>query len=41
LVVRAADQNKPWVAKLVKAYQSDEVKQYINSQFKGSVIAAW
>ena len=41
LVVRAVDQNKPWVAKLVKAYQSDEVKQYINSQFKGSVIAAW
>jgi D-methionine transport system substrate-binding protein len=41
LAVRAADQGKPWVAKLVKAYHSDEVKQYIDSQFKGSVIAAW
>ncbi len=41
LAVRIADQNKPWVAKLIKAYHSDEVKQYISSEFKGSVIAAW
>jgi D-methionine transport system substrate-binding protein len=41
LVVRTADQGKPWVAQLIKAYHSDEVKQYIDSQFKGSVIAAW
>ncbi|MGI4813479.1 MAG: MetQ/NlpA family ABC transporter substrate-binding protein [Janthinobacterium lividum] len=41
LAVRSADQKKPWVAKLVKAYHSDTVKQYINTEFKGSVIATW
>ena len=41
LVVREADKNKPWVTKLIKAYQSPEVRQFIDSQFKGSVIAAF
>lgn len=38
LAVRAADKDKPWVAKLVKAYQSDEVRGFIQAEFKGSVI---
>jgi D-methionine transport system substrate-binding protein len=41
LVVRAQDKDKPQFAKLVKAYQSTEVKQFIDAQFKGSVITAW
>lgn len=41
LVVRAQDKDKPQFAKLVKAYQSAEVKQFIDTQFKGSVITAW
>jgi len=41
LAVRTADKDKPWVAKLVKAYHSPEVKQYITTTFKESVIAAW
>lgn len=41
LVVRTQDKDKPWVAKLIKAYHSPEVKQFVDTQFKGSVVAAW
>ena len=39
LVVRTADQNQPWVAKFVKAYRSPEVREFIKSEFKGSIVA--
>ncbi len=39
LVVRTADQSQPWVAKFVKAYRSPEVRAFIQSEFKGSVLA--
>ncbi|WP_374523135.1 MetQ/NlpA family ABC transporter substrate-binding protein [Hydrogenophaga sp.] len=38
IAVRTADKDKPWVAKLVKAYQSDAVRQFIQTEFKGSVV---
>src|SRR5690606_28298167 len=38
IAVREEDQNKPWVAKLVKAYQSDEIRKFIQTQFKGAII---
>jgi D-methionine transport system substrate-binding protein len=41
IAVREQDKGKPWVAKLLKAYHSAEVKQYVVSQFKNSVIVAW
>ncbi|WP_432259505.1 MetQ/NlpA family ABC transporter substrate-binding protein [Cupriavidus sp. TMH.W2] len=41
IAIREADRNKPWVAKLVKAYHSPEIKQYVTSTFKDSVITAW
>jgi len=41
LAVREVDKDKPWVAKLVKAYHSDEVRKYIETEFKGSVIAGF
>ena len=41
LVVREQDKGKPWVAKLVKAYHSEEVRNYIQNEFKGSVLASW
>jgi D-methionine transport system substrate-binding protein len=41
IAVREQDKSKPWVAKLLKAYHSAEVKQYVVSQFKNSVIVAW
>ncbi|CDY75991.1 Methionine ABC transporter substrate-binding protein [Caballeronia glathei] len=41
IAIRAADKDKPWVAKLVAAYHSPEVKQYIEGKYTGAVIAAW
>ena len=41
IAIREADRNKPWVAKLVAAYHSPEVKQFVDSKFGGSVITAW
>ncbi len=41
LAVREADKDKPWVPKLVKAYQSEEIRTFIQTEFKGSVLAGW
>lgn len=41
LVVRAQDKSKPWVAKLVQAYRSPEVKNFVETTFKGSVVTSW
>jgi D-methionine transport system substrate-binding protein len=41
IAIREADRNKPWVPKLIAAYHSPEVKQYIENKFGGAVIAAW
>jgi D-methionine transport system substrate-binding protein len=41
IAIRAADKDKPWVAKLVSAYHSPEVKQFVESKFAGAVITAW
>ncbi|KVG10783.1 metal ABC transporter substrate-binding protein [Burkholderia vietnamiensis] len=41
LAIREADRARPWVAKLVAAYRSPEVKQFIEQKFGGAVIAAW
>lgn len=41
LAIRAADKDKPWVAKLVKAYHSPEVRKFVLEKYKGSVITSW
>ena len=41
MVVREADKNQPWVASLRKAYQSQEIRQFIETEFKGSVLPAF
>lgn len=41
LVVRAENENDPVLEKLRKAYQSEEVKKFIEEEFKGSVIPSW
>jgi D-methionine transport system substrate-binding protein len=41
LAIRAADKDKLWVAKLVAAYHSPDVKRFIEAKFGGSVVAAW
>jgi len=38
IAVREQDKDKPWVAKLVKAYQSEEVRKFVQTEFKGAVI---
>ena len=41
IAVREADKDAEWVAKLVKAYHSPEVKQFIADRFGASVVTAW
>ncbi|MNU05202.1 DL-methionine transporter substrate-binding subunit [compost metagenome] len=41
LVVREADKSQPWVTKLVKAYHSEEIRKFLDVQFKGSVMAGF
>ena len=41
IAVRLQDKDKPWVARIVKAYQSDEIRNYIQTEFKGAVLAAF
>lgn len=39
--VTEKNKNAPWVKTLVESYQSPEVKQFIETTFKGNVIAGW
>ncbi len=41
IAVRTADKDKPWVAKLVKAYQSPEVRAFVSEKFAGSMVPAF
>ncbi|WP_231907040.1 MetQ/NlpA family ABC transporter substrate-binding protein [Cupriavidus sp. D384] len=41
IVVRTQDKDKPWVKKLVAAYQSEEVRQYMKTQFKGAMVPSF
>jgi D-methionine transport system substrate-binding protein len=41
IVVRTQNKDQPWVKKLVAAYQSPEVKAYIDKEFKGAMVASF
>jgi len=41
IVVRQADQGKPWVKKLVAAYHSAEVRKLIETKWPGVVVPGW
>lgn len=41
VAVRAKDKDRADLKKLVEAYQSKEVSDYIDSQFKGAILPAW
>lgn len=41
IVVRTQDKDKPWVKKLVAAYQSEDVKQFMKTQFKGAMVPSF
>ncbi|MBP2625453.1 MAG: lipoprotein, YaeC family [Firmicutes bacterium] len=41
IVVRSQDKDNPVFKKLLTAYQSQEVKQWINEKYKGSFLPTW
>ena len=41
IAVRVEDKDKPWVAKLIKAYHSPEIKKFILEKYKNSVVVSW
>lgn len=41
IVVRDENKDDPVVQKLIDAYHTDEVKQFIEDTFEGSVVASW
>lgn len=41
IAVRRADKDQPWVKQLMAAYQSPEVRQYVETEFKGSLVPAF
>ena len=41
IVVRSQDKDKPWVRKLVAAYQSEEVRQFMKTRFKGAMVPSF
>lgn len=41
IAVRAKDKDQPWVKKLVAAYQSEDVRQFLKNEFKGSVVPSF
>ncbi|MFX5705451.1 MetQ/NlpA family ABC transporter substrate-binding protein, partial [Acinetobacter baumannii] len=41
IATRVEDKDKPWAKKLVQAYQSEEVRKFIETEFKGSLVPAF
>lgn len=41
IAVRAADKDKPIFKKLVAAYQSQDVSDFLAAKFKGAILPAW
>ncbi|AIO34435.1 MetQ/NlpA family ABC transporter substrate-binding protein [Burkholderia pseudomultivorans] len=41
IAVRAQDKDKPWVKKLVAAYESDDVRKFIEQKFGGAIVPAF
>ena len=41
IAVKTADKDAPWVKTLVDSYHSQEVKDFIATEFKGAVVTSW
>ncbi|MGE7671974.1 MetQ/NlpA family ABC transporter substrate-binding protein [Lysinibacillus sp. NPDC094403] len=41
IAVRAENKDDPTIKKFVEAYQSEEVRKFIEEEFKGSIIPSW
>ncbi len=41
IVVRREDKDKPWVATLLNAYHSPEIKKFVLDKYKGAAVPGW
>ena len=41
IAVQDKDKDKPWVAKLLKAYHSEEIRKFVQTEFKGAVLVGF
>lgn len=41
IVVKEGQQDQPWVAQLIEAYHSPEIKAFIKEKYDGSVLTSW
>jgi D-methionine transport system substrate-binding protein len=41
IAIRSVDKDKPWVKTLLESYYSPEVKEFIQTTFKGAVLTTW
>ncbi|WGF90907.1 MetQ/NlpA family ABC transporter substrate-binding protein [Marinivivus vitaminiproducens] len=41
IAIRRVDEDAPWVSKLITAYQSEAVRQFLASELKGAAVPAW
>lgn len=41
IVVKDGQQDQPWVAQLIEAYHSPEIKAFIEEKYDGSVLTSW
>lgn len=41
IAVRSGDENRAEIQKLIKTLQSDDVKEFLKSEYKGSIVAAF
>lgn len=41
IVVRAGDENRPEILKLVEVYQSEPIREFIDEEFQGAILPGW
>ncbi|MCG1043447.1 MetQ/NlpA family ABC transporter substrate-binding protein [Mycetohabitans sp. B8] len=41
IAVRVQDKDQPWVKKLVAVYESDDIRRFLKTQFKGAILPAF
>jgi D-methionine transport system substrate-binding protein len=41
IAVRSVDKDAPWLKTLIESYHNDEIKAFVQEEFKGAVVAGW
>jgi len=41
IAVRSVDKDAPWVKTLLESYHNDEIKAFVQEEFKGAVVPGW